>query len=59
LKEALARFPNEALVHYNLACYSCVSGRVEEGRVLLEKALRLEPNLKATALEDEDLAGVW
>ena len=59
LKEALGRFPNEALIHYNLACYSCISGRVEEGRVLLEKALRLEPNLKATALEDEDLAGVW
>jgi hypothetical protein len=30
LREALKRFPNEALIHYNLACYSCVSGRVEE-----------------------------
>jgi Tfp pilus assembly protein PilF len=59
LKEALGRFPNEAVIHYNLACYSCVSGRVEEGKGLLATALRLDPNLKATALEDEDLIGVW
>jgi hypothetical protein len=59
LKEALGRFPNEAVIHYNLACYSCVSGRIEEGKVLLETALRLDPNLKATALDDEDLVGVW
>jgi len=59
LKEAVGRFPNEALIHYNLACYSCVSGRIEEGKAQLETALRHEPNLKATALEDEDLVGVW
>lgn len=59
LKEASGRFPNEAVIHYNLACYSCVSCRIEEGKLLLETALRLDPNLKATALEDEDLVGVW
>ena len=59
LKEALGKFPNEAVIHYNLACYCCVSGRIEEAKVLLEAALRLDPNLKATALEDEDLVGVW
>jgi tetratricopeptide (TPR) repeat protein len=59
LKDALGRFPDDELIHYNLACYSCVSGRIEEGKVQLETALRLDPNLKATALEDEDLVGVW
>ena len=59
LKEAMGRFPNEGVIHYNLACYSCVSGRIEVGKAQLETALRLDPNLKATALEDEDLVGVW
>ena len=55
----MGRLPNEAVIHYNLACYSCVSGRIEEGMLLLETALRLDPKLNATALEDEDLVGVW
>jgi tetratricopeptide (TPR) repeat protein len=59
LKLALGIFPDDGLIHYNLACYSCVSGRIDEGKVQLETALRLDPNLKATALEDEDLVGVW
>ena len=59
LKEALERFPNEAVIHYNLACYSCVFGRIEEGKVQLEAAIRLDPKLKAIALEDEDLVGMW
>jgi Tfp pilus assembly protein PilF len=59
LLQALEKFPDDGLIHYNLACYSCVSGRIEEGKVLLEAAIRLDPNLKATALEDEDLVGVW
>jgi Tfp pilus assembly protein PilF len=59
LKEALGRFPNEAVIHYNLACYSCVSGREDEAKGLLDVAFRLDPSLKATALEDEDLVGMW
>jgi len=30
-----------------------------KGRGRLETALRIDPDLKATALEDEDLVGVW
>jgi Tfp pilus assembly protein PilF len=59
LKDALGRFPKVAVIHYNLACYCCVAGRIEEGKMRLETALRLEPSLKADALEDEDLSVVW
>jgi hypothetical protein len=59
LKEALGKFPNEAVIHYNLACYSCVSGRIEEGKVQLETAFKLDPSLREDALDDQDLVGVW
>lgn len=59
LLEALARFPNEAVIHYNLACYSTVAGRIDEGRKRLETAFKLDPDLRKMALEDEDLVGVW
>ena len=59
LLTAMDRFPDVGTIHYNLACYSCVAGRIEEGKERLETALRLEPSLRADALEDEDLAGVW
>ena len=56
---AMARFPDVGTIHYNLGCYSCVAGRIEEGKERLETALRLEPSLRADALEDEDLVGIW
>jgi Tfp pilus assembly protein PilF len=59
LREALERFPNEATIHYNLACYFCVSGKVVEGKERLERAFELDPSLRVDALDDEDLVGVW
>ena len=59
LLQALEKFPEDALIHYNLACYACVSGRIDEGKQRLETALRIDPDLKATALEDDDLVRVW
>lgn len=55
LRDARARFPKEALVVYNLACYACVDGRTEEAWDLLLQAVRLEPAYRELAESDADL----
>jgi Flp pilus assembly protein TadD len=59
LLEAFTRFPEEATIPFNLACYSAVDGRTLEAKSLLSKAIELDPEFKELALEDEDLVGVW
>jgi hypothetical protein len=46
----------DALVRYNLACYWCVMGRVEEAREMLETALKKDESLRELAETDKDLA---
>src|SRR6185369_10423391 len=63
LLPALDRFPDEPTVPYNLACYACVLGRVEEARRLLERAIEVSgeqgDEVKLQALDDPDLQGLW
>jgi len=59
LRDALARFPKIALIHFNLACYACQTGRRDDALTCLAKAVALEPGLHQTALEDEDLRPIW
>jgi tetratricopeptide (TPR) repeat protein len=59
LLEAFTRFPEEATIPFNLACYACQLGRLDEAREKLAKAISLEPAFKETALEDEDLKAIW
>jgi tetratricopeptide (TPR) repeat protein len=60
LKPALDVFKNEQLVWYNMACYACVLGNKDEARELLDKAIELGGDaVKAQALDDPDLQGVW
>ena len=60
LKPALDTFKKEQLIWYNMACYACVLGNKEEARGLLGKAIELGGDaVKAQALEDPDLQGVW
>jgi len=56
LRPAADRFPAEPTVAFNLACYACQMGRLEEAREWLAKAIALggEPIAKM-AQEDEDL----
>lgn len=44
--------------HYNAACLCAASGHVDEARALLAEALRLAPELSATARVDPDLRAV-
>lgn len=63
LLPALERFPSEPTVPYNLACYACVLGRVEEARRLLERAIEVSGDggdeVKLMALDDADLQALW
>ena len=59
LLAAAERFPQEATIHFNLACYACKQGRLDEARGLLKTAIELEPAFKEASLKDEDLEAIW
>lgn len=61
LSLARKRFPKNAIVHYNLACYLCQLGRNVEARERLQSAFLLgDPaKLKLMAVEDPDLVSIW
>ena len=52
------RFPEEYVIRYNLACYACQMGVLEEARAWLKKAIALAgPEIiKQMGLTDPDLA---
>lgn len=58
LSLALRRYYDDALVRYNLACYWCVMGRIEEAREMVETAIKKDKSLRELAESDEDLAGL-
>jgi mannose-6-phosphate isomerase-like protein (cupin superfamily) len=55
LEAALARQPDQPALNYHLACILSRSGRLDEARRRLERALELDPKLRGRAEEDEDL----
>jgi tetratricopeptide (TPR) repeat protein len=59
LREARAIHPDVGMIAYNLACYACVLGNLEETRTLLQIAFPLDPSLRKTALDDPDLEPLW
>jgi hypothetical protein len=59
LEKVRHRFPQEALLPYNLACYRAVTGSIAEAKQLLAEAFSLDASLRLTSLDDPDLAGVW
>jgi tetratricopeptide (TPR) repeat protein len=48
-----------AVLHYNLACYECLLGDIENARARLAVATRKDPEFKKEALDDPDLAAMW
>lgn len=61
LLRVVDKFPISATMRYNLACYECQLGRMEQAKMWLEKAFALgDPKaIKAEALEDRDLEPLW
>ena len=57
LLPALALFPKEWLIHYNLACYCCRLEQLDRARAFLQKAVKFgdAKEIKKMALADADL----
>jgi hypothetical protein len=58
---AMAKFPEESLIPYNLACYACQLQQPDKARVLLARAMALggSEEIKHMALKDSDLKPLW
>jgi tetratricopeptide (TPR) repeat protein len=61
LLRVVDRFPISATMRYNLACYECQLGRLEQAKQWLEKAFALGDarKMKLAALDDPDLQPLW
>ena len=57
----VGRFPDEYVIRYNLACYSCQLGALEEARAWLKKAMLIagKDTIKNMARTDVDLQTLW
>jgi uncharacterized Ntn-hydrolase superfamily protein len=55
LKAAVLRYPDQAVLHYDLACYLALLGEKEDALKALERALQLDAGLKELAKKDDDL----
>jgi tetratricopeptide (TPR) repeat protein len=61
LLRVVDKFPISATMRYNLACYECQLGRLEQSKNWLEKAFEVgdATQIKLMALEDPDLEPLW
>jgi len=59
LLNAEPKFPKEPAIKYNLACYFCQTGNIQNARNYLKKAFELDPHCRMAALEDEDFKPLW
>ena len=59
LLNAESKFPKEAIISYNLACYECQLGEIKKAKNYLKKAFELDSNWRIAALDDEDLKPLW
>lgn len=55
LLRAAELHPTVAVIFYNLACYACVTGRLQEARERLIRARKIDKSVEAMARQDEDL----
>ncbi|MCI0745632.1 MAG: tetratricopeptide repeat protein [Verrucomicrobia subdivision 3 bacterium] len=54
------RFPDVPTIPYNLACYACQLGRLDDARTLLKRAFQIGGSgYRELALEDGDLKPLW
>lgn len=59
LLNAEPKFPKEAVIKYNLACYYCQLHEIENAKNYLKKAFEIDLNSRLRALDDEDLRALW
>jgi uncharacterized Ntn-hydrolase superfamily protein len=56
LQAAASRFPDDAVIHYDLACFRSLCGDAGQALTHLRTAVELDPGLRAAAAVDRDLA---
>lgn len=56
---AMETTPEDAALHYELACCECLLGEIENAKVRLQHACKLDATFRAAALDEEDLRAVW
>jgi Tfp pilus assembly protein PilF len=59
LRQAVEKFPEDALTHFNLGCYACQLGDIEQAKVRVKKAIELDAKFKLRAIDDADLVPLW
>lgn len=61
LLPAHEKFPEESVIPYNLACYACQMGHLDESRRWLKIAFGADKRgaIKTMALKDDDLRALW
>jgi len=61
LLPAFEKFPKEPTIPYNLSCYACRMGRLDEARGWLQRAVKIagKEKIKFMALNDDDLEPLW
>ena len=58
LAAAHERFPDDATILYDLACYECLEGRAGEALEHVRRALELDPLLRGAIAADGDFAAL-
>jgi hypothetical protein len=53
LLRAQAIHPKVAMIAFNLACYASITGRTEEAKERLRRAIKLDKDIRGLALDDE------
>lgn len=55
------KFPREPTIAYNLSCYACQMGQLEQARAWFRRALKIgdQEKIKQMALDDSDLEPLW
>ena len=59
LLNAEPKFPKEAIIKYNLACYLCQMGDIQGAKNYVKRAFEIDSNWRMAALDDEDLRPLW
>ena len=55
----IGKFPDNAILQYNLACYECQLGSFDSSKSWLTKSISLNKRLRDYARLDPDLAPFW
>lgn len=59
LLDAEKLHPKHAMIQFNLGCYACQLGNLEEAKSRVAVAISLDGQFRGKALDDPDLEPLW